>query len=65
MKAVAWAMSDAANFSTARSLGRIAQIPFANNGSIHHLPGMLSGVDVDARYAFHTARIVPAMVGET
>jgi len=43
MKAAAWAMSDAANLSTARTLGRIAQMPFANNGVIHHLPGMMSG----------------------
>lgn len=43
MKAAAWAMSDAANLSAARSLGRIAQMPFAGNGSIHHLPGVMSG----------------------
>ncbi len=42
MKMAAWAMADAASLSTARSLGRIAQMPFTNNGSIHSLPGMMS-----------------------
>jgi L-lactate dehydrogenase complex protein LldF len=42
MNLAAWAMSDAANLSTARVLGRIAQIPFRSNGSIHHLPGIMS-----------------------
>jgi L-lactate dehydrogenase complex protein LldF len=43
MKMAAWAMGDATNLATARSLGRIAQIPFASNGAIHNLPGMMSG----------------------
>ena len=42
MKAAAWAMSDAANLSTARAFGRIGQMAFTNNGMIHHLPGMMS-----------------------
>ncbi len=41
MKVAAWAMSDAANLSTVRAAGRLAQIPFARNGVIHSLPGML------------------------
>jgi L-lactate dehydrogenase complex protein LldF len=43
MKMAAWAMGDATNLATARSLGRIAQMPFASNGSIHNLPGMMAG----------------------
>jgi L-lactate dehydrogenase complex protein LldF len=43
MKAAAWALSDAANLSTARTLGRIAQMPFTNNGAIHRLPGTMAG----------------------
>ncbi len=41
MKMAAWAMSDASHISTARTLGRVAQLPFANNGAIHHLPGLM------------------------
>ena len=43
MKAAAWVLSDAANLSTARALGKLAQMPFTNNGTIHHLPGMMAG----------------------
>lgn len=43
MSLAAWAMSDAANLSTARAMGRIAQLPFKNNGAIHHLPGIMGG----------------------
>ena len=57
MKVAAWALSDAANLSTARSLGRIAQMPFANNGVIHNLPGMLS--------AWTSTRDMPAIPAES
>ncbi|HVW07182.1 MAG TPA: LUD domain-containing protein, partial [Bryobacteraceae bacterium] len=43
MKAAAWAMGDATNLAMARSLGRIAQLPFASNGTIHNLPGLMAG----------------------
>lgn len=43
MKAAGWALSDAANMSTARTMGRIAQMPFVRDGVIHSLPGMMSG----------------------
>ncbi|HEU5021930.1 MAG TPA: lactate utilization protein LutB domain-containing protein, partial [Bryobacteraceae bacterium] len=43
MKVAAWAMGDATNLAMARSLGRIAQMPFASNGAIHNLPGMMAG----------------------
>jgi len=57
MKMAAWAMSDAASLSTARGLGRIAQMPFTNNGSIHHLPGMMS--------AWTATRDIPSIPAES
>ncbi len=41
MKFAAWALSDAANLSTARVLGRIAQKPFVKDGVISSLPGIM------------------------
>ena len=57
MKAAAWAMSDAANLSTARYFGRIGQKAFTNNGVIHHLPGMMS--------AWTATRDMPAIPPES
>ncbi len=57
MKAAAWAMSDAANLSTARYFGRIGQKAFTNNGIIHHLPGMMS--------AWTATRDMPAIPPES
>lgn len=57
MKAAAWAFSDAANLSTARAFGRLAQIPFAKNGTIHSLPGPMS--------AWTSVRDLPAMPAES
>jgi L-lactate dehydrogenase complex protein LldF len=57
MKAAAWAMSDAANLSTARQFGRIGQMAFTSNGMIHHLPGMMS--------AWTATRDMPAIPAES
>jgi L-lactate dehydrogenase complex protein LldF len=57
MKAAAWAMSDAANLSTARAFGRIGQKAFTNNGMIHHLPGIMS--------AWTATRDMPAIPPES
>jgi L-lactate dehydrogenase complex protein LldF len=57
MKAAAWAMSDAANLSTARYFGRIGQKAFTNNGIIHHLPGLMS--------AWTATRDMPAIPPES
>jgi len=57
MKAAAWAMSDAANLSTARQFGRIGQMAFTSNGMIHHLPGMMS--------AWTATRDMPAIPPES
>ncbi len=43
MKAAAVALSDSSLLGMAQTLGRIGQIPFATDGVISHLPGMLSG----------------------
>jgi L-lactate dehydrogenase complex protein LldF len=43
MQVAAWALSDAANLATARTLGRLAQTPFVDHGVIHKLPGIMSG----------------------
>jgi L-lactate dehydrogenase complex protein LldF len=43
MKAAAMALADSSRLGAAQTLARIGQIPFASNGVIHHLPGMLSG----------------------
>ncbi len=43
MRAAASALSDSSHLKMAQTLGRIGQIPFASNGVITHLPGMLSG----------------------
>ncbi len=57
MKAAAWAMSDAANLSTARPFCRIGQKAFTNNGMIHHLPGLMS--------AWTATRDMPAIPPES
>lgn len=57
MKVAAWAMSGAANLSTARAFGRIGQMAFTNNGVIHHLPGMMS--------AWTSTRDMPAIPAES
>ncbi len=43
MKAASWLFSDAANLSAAHALGRMAQWPFAKDGAIHNLPGLMAG----------------------
>jgi L-lactate dehydrogenase complex protein LldF len=43
MRAAASAMADSSRLEMAQMLGRIGQIPFAENGVISHLPGILSG----------------------
>jgi L-lactate dehydrogenase complex protein LldF len=43
MKAAAVALSNSSRLGMAQMLGRIGQIPFASDGVISHLPGMLSG----------------------
>ena len=57
MSVAAWAMSDAANLATARTMGRIAQMPFTNNGAIHHLPGVMS--------AWTSTRDIPSIPPES
>jgi L-lactate dehydrogenase complex protein LldF len=43
MRSAAFALASANRLSAAQKLARIAQKPFAHNGIIQHLPGMLSG----------------------
>jgi L-lactate dehydrogenase complex protein LldF len=43
MKAAASVLADSSRMGMAQSLGRIGQIPFASNGVITHLPGLLGG----------------------
>lgn len=43
MKAAAMALSDSSRLGAAQTLARFGQIPFAANGVISHLPGMLAG----------------------
>ena len=43
LKAASFALGDATRLGMAQTLGRIGQIPFATDGVISHLPGMLSG----------------------
>jgi L-lactate dehydrogenase complex protein LldF len=43
MKAAAFALGSSGRLEVAQKLARIGQIPFVDDGAIHHLPGMLAG----------------------
>jgi L-lactate dehydrogenase complex protein LldF len=43
MRAAAYALESAGHLALAQKLGRIGQLPFARNGNIRRLPGMLGG----------------------
>jgi L-lactate dehydrogenase complex protein LldF len=43
MKAAASVLADSSRLGIAQALGRIGQIPFASDGVITHLPGLLGG----------------------
>jgi len=43
MKAAAVSLASSGNFSAAQKVARVAQRPFAREGKLQHLPGMLAG----------------------